>query len=269
MTYLQTSRRPSQIRNRALLIVALIVFLIFGLIYYIWPNFIPGTITALARPFWRLEFAANGGAFRSQIILMNEIEELKRQLLEGEVRLASVSMLEAENLELKNLLGRPIDHATSTKGSSVKVNKKLAAVLERPPFIAYDELIIDQGLDAGFVIGDKVYAPGNILIGEIDTVFSKTSKVILFSSPQKQYQVLIGHGRVPATAFGRGGGQYEAQVARDIKISEGDFVDAPSISDRSFGIVSTVISDPTQPFETIIFAPPVNIYQLRWVLVDR
>ncbi len=269
MTYLQTSRRPSQTRNRALIFLALCLVLICGLIYYVWPNFIPGTLTAFARPFWRFEFASKGGAFRSQIILMNEIEELKRQLSEAEVRLASISMLEAENLELKNLLGRSINNATSTKESFLKSDKKLAAVLERPPFIAYDELIIDQGLDAGFAVGNKVYAPGNVLIGKIEAVFNKTSKVILFSSPQKQYQVLIGHSRVPATAFGRGGGQYEAQVTRDVKISEGDFVDAVSISDKPFGIVSAIISDPTQPFETVIFAPPVNIYELRWVLVER
>lgn len=57
-------------------------------------------------------------------------------------------------------------------------------------------------------------------------------------------------------------------MARDIPIKEGDFVEVPSLSDLPFAVVTSVISDPAQPFETIMFAPAVNVYQLRWVLVE-
>jgi len=142
-------------------------------------------------------------------------------------------------------------------------------VLERPPFGPYDELIIDIGKDKGLTVKDKIYAPGKILIGEVGAVLGKTSKVILFSSPGNKYEVLIGPRHVPATAIGRGGGQYETHVARDIPIKEGDFIEVASLSDLPFAVVTSVISDPAQPFETILFAPVVNVYQLRWVLVEK
>ena len=79
---------------------------------------------------------------------------------------------------------------------------------------------------------------------------------------------MIGTERAAAVAVGRGGGQYEAQLSRDVKVVEGDVVVSPSLNDKAFGIVTGVLSDPTQPFETVLFAPPVNVYQLRWVLVN-
>jgi len=143
----------------------------------------------------------------------------------------------------------------------------LAAVLVRPPQAAYDELLIDIGADHGITPGSRVYAPGNILIGSTTDIFGQTSKVELFSSSGNTYSVLIGPSRIPATAVGRGGGQYQAEVPQASKINQGDTVSDSSISDAPFGIVSSVLANPADPFETVLFAPPVNIYQLRWVLV--
>ncbi|KND49890.1 MAG: hypothetical protein AB197_00055 [Parcubacteria bacterium C7867-002] len=260
MTYLRTSSRPAHQRTRTLIFVTIIGVVLLVLTHFVFPNLISGTWTALARPFWRVEFSAESGSFRSPAVLLAENEELRRQLIAAGARLDMIRFVELENLELKRLLGRTV--ATSTESAL------LAAVLERPPFGPYDELIIDIGNDAGLLVNDKVYAPGRILIGQVGAVLGKTAKVILFSSPGNKYEVMIGPHHVPATAIGRGGGQYEAQVARDISIKKGDFVEVPSLSNLPFAVVTSVISDPTQPFETILFAPVVNVYQLRWVLVE-
>jgi cell shape-determining protein MreC len=261
MTYLRTSSRPAQQRTRALIFATIIIVVLLALVHFIFPNVISGTWTAIARPFWRIEFSAESGGLRSHSALLAENEELRRQLTATGARLDTIHFVELENTELKRMLGRTV--STSTQSSL------LAAVLERPPFGPYDELIIDIGKDVGLTVGDKVYAPGKILIGNVGAVLGKTAKVILFSSPGSKYEVMIGPRHVPATAIGRGGGQYEAQVARDIAINEGDFVEVPSLMDLPFAAVTSVISDPAQPFETIMFAPAVNVYQLRWVLVEK
>ena len=121
----------------------------------------------------------------------------------------------------------------------------------------------------GLAAGDKVYASESVLIGSISEVLGSTSRVKLYSSPGESYQVLVGSSSVVATALGRGGGQYSAELPRVVVVSEGDFVIAPSLFDKPFGIVSGVISDPAQPFITVLFAPPVNVFQERWVLVQR
>ncbi len=189
--------------------------------------------------------------------MLRENESLKQQLAEAQARLGSIQSVETENSELKGLLGR----ASSTPYI-------LGAVLKRPPLSPYDELVIDLGADHGLSTSSIVYAPGNVRIGRVSQVLGQTSKVTLFSSPGEKYEVQIGAAHTPATAVGRGGGQYQAQLSHDVKVVEGDFVTAPSLNDGTFGVVTGVASSAAEPFETVIFAPSVNIYQLRWVLVD-
>ncbi len=177
--------------------------------------------------------------------------------MSAEVQLQSTRALQLENEELKSLLGR----ASSTP-------KTLAAILKRPPLVPHDEFIVDIGRDGGIVLGQKVYAPGDVLIGHVVDVMGHTSKVKLLSSPGERYEVLVGEARTPTTAHGRGGGQYLAEVPSDIVVKDGDIIISPALGDAVFGLVTAVVSDPTQPFETILFAPPINIYDLRWILID-
>ena len=256
MTYLQANNRSNKRQKRITFVSGIVVLVIVGI--FIWaPHFFPAVFNSIARPFWRMEFSLQSGSLRSPAQLLNENESLKQQLLDAQVRLQTIQATETENTELKALMGR----ASTTP-------RILAAVLKRPPFSKYDEIIIDAGQDKGFSTTSTVYASGNVLIGKVSDISGETSKVTLFSSPGQKYDVLIGTGHAPATAIGRGGGQYEAQLSRDMKVVEGDIVTSPSLNDKSFGVVTGVLSDPAQPFETVLFAPPVNVYQLRWVLVD-
>jgi cell shape-determining protein MreC len=257
--------------------IVIIVILVQSLI----PHFFPAFFTMFARPFWRAKFSLESGSFKSPPELLAENENLKLELDNAEVRLKTIQAVENENAELKSFFGRN-DGAISTSTnatsfnfitlqkimSSSKRNKRvLAPVLVHPPASAYDEFIIDGGSDMSFAVGDKVYASGNVLIGSISDVLAQTSKVTLLSSPGNIINVLIGGLNVPAAGVGRGGGQYFAELPRTAKISAGDFVIAPSVNDKPFGVVSAVISDPARAFETVLFAPAVNLYQLRWVLV--
>lgn len=258
MTYLVRHNRPADTRRRVIIYTSGVIVVIIALFQFFMPHFLPGLWTSLARPFWRAEFSISSGTLSSQDQLLNENEELKRELADDAVRMQSVNALQDENTQLMTILGR----ASTTPYI-------LAAVLKRPPYSPYDELIIDIGKDHTVSTTSLVYAPGNVLIGRVTDVMSDTAKVVLLSSPGQQYQVLVGAAHTPATATGRGGGQYQAQVSRDVKVQEGDYISDPSLNDRIFGIVTTVLSDPADPFATVLFAPPVNLYQLKWVLVQN
>lgn len=258
MTYLQARNNSGQNQLRRILLVAgVLLVLILGGVLYFAPHVISAFMTTLARPFWRVESSIEMGSLRSRESLLIENEYLKRELEAADVRLLTVGAVEMENAELKAGMGR----ASSTPYT-------LAAVLKHPPQAPYDELVIDIGQDFGLKEGNLVYAAGMVPIGKVVEIFGETSKIRLFSSPEERYEVEIGSGRSAATAIGRGGGQYEAQLPRDIKISEGDLVVVPAISTKPFAIVSAVLSDPVEPFQTILFAPPVGIYGLHWVWVD-
>ncbi len=253
--------------RRVLILVVGVCVLVVGFTYLVIPHVFAGMVTALATPFWRASFSIESGALRSTPQLLEELESLRREHADYEVRLETIRAVERENSELKKILGR--DMIISTTSAQIEDQGLLAAVLKRPPIQVYDELIVDVGSDDGVTSGDLVYAPGRVLVGKVSSVLGSSAHVLLFSSPGQQYEVMIGSHHIPATAVGRGGGQYEAQVARDISVTEGDFVEVPSLDDRPFATVTTVISDPTQPFKTILFAPTVNMYELRWVMVKK
>jgi cell shape-determining protein MreC len=258
MTYIQSNnnRQSRNIKNTIFVIVVLIA--VTSLTRLIFPSAFSGLSTAIARPFWRTQFSLANGQLESAEGLLAANQDLLRKLDEANTKLLSASMVIAENDQLKSMMGR----ASTTPHI-------LAAVLKKPPLAPYDELVLDVGSDMDFTIGDMVYANGNIPIGKIRDVSVHSSKVLLFSSPGQTFNVLVGKMNIPATAIGRGGGQYSMELPRTTAVSEGDFVSIPSLRSNLYGIVGAVVADPSLPFETILFSAPVNIYQLKWVLVGK
>ncbi|MFA6432438.1 MAG: rod shape-determining protein MreC [Candidatus Paceibacterota bacterium] len=259
MTYLLPHSSPARRRSRVFWTISIIVVLIVLFISWRAPHTFPSLMTAVARPFWRMSFSIQSGALRSPAELLKDNEELKFQLdsLKQNIASSTIGAILVENQELKAMFYR----ASTTPF-------KLAAVLARPPFMPYDELIIDLGADDGISTTTRVYAPGNILIGRAVEVLSQTSKIALYSSPGERYNVLIGANHVPATAVGQGGGQYRADVPHGTALLVGDAVNDPSLSNGPLGVIVSLATDPADPFDTIIFTPQVNIYSLRWVMVD-
>ncbi len=286
MIYLQTNNHHDRKRRAQIVtgVFLIIIIIIIALIQLFLPHLFPAIAMIVASPFWRAEFAIESGALKSPQSLLAENESLKLQLQDADARLLTIHAIEQENIDLKAFFGRNVNvSSTSSDESSSSLayssfirmvsatklgGRILSPVLMGPGIGAYDELIIDGGSDMNFEIGDKVYIVGDILIGSISDVLPKTSKVSLLSSPGNILGVLVGPYNVSATAVGRGGGQYFAQVPRTAKITEGDFVIIPSIDDRPFGVISAVENDPTQSFETVLFAAPLNPYEIRWVFVD-
>lgn len=294
MAYLQTHNRNGRSYTRLIIGIVSAIIIIFGGIEWLAPHFLPAIFTTIARPFWRIEFSVTSGSLRSPEALLSENEELKRELADISIRSQATALLEQENADLKGLFNRtPSSTSSSVTTSSASISTStssstfsttssvialplilkpshltLAAILVRPPHTLYDELVVDIGADHGLVAGDLVYAPGTVLIGRVVDVMSDTSKVSLLSSSGSSFDVLVGSKSIPAKAVGRGGGQYSAELPRDTMVTVGDIVTAPSLYTTTVGIVGAVVSDPSQAFQTILFAPPSNLYETKWVLID-
>lgn len=278
MIYLQPHSRPYQRLSRIIAsVLGLLVLVCVGIVIFA-PHFFSSLFTTIARPFWRIEFSIESGALSSPERLLAENEYLRMEI--DTIRASSEGslFLASENEELKALLGRTVSPSTSSSsvqltGVAASENLRegvvLAAVLKRPPASPYDVLIVDVGYGDGVSTTSAVYATGNILIGRVIDVLKDTSKVKLYSSSEERYDVLIGENRTPAVAIGRGGGQYEAQVSRESGIREGDYVMSNGLSSSPFGSVDSIISDPALAFQTVLFSPMMNIYELRWVLVEN
>src|SRR5574343_28397 len=216
-------------------IVLILAFFIF-LINTFAPNFFSSLFTTIVRPLWHDE---------------------EKIGISYELRDALITQLQIENSELKKALNR------STASSTV-----IAYILKKPPFSAYDSYIIDIGTDHNIQIGDKAYSIGHVLLGEVKEINKSTSKVKLYSSYGEKFDVTIGKD-VEATAYGMGGGSFEVSLPRDTKVQERDIVTVPNIKVSVFGIVNKVIIDPVKTFYTILFSQPVNIYEQKYVLIEK
>jgi len=257
MIYLKEHK--SNKNKKIVTLFVVIVFVIFALIQIFLPHLLSAIFTTIASPFWKVGFSIESGSLLSREDLLRKNEELKIKLEEALARIDSVSYLESENQELRRILD-------STSASS---SYTLSAVIKKPPFVPYDEYIIDIGKNKGLSTTSVIYSIGDVPIGKVEEVLSDLSRVVLFSSFGQKQEVLIGEQNIPSVAIGKGGGQYEVELPKGLNIKEGDFVLSATYKGRPMGKVVSIDSDNALPFQKVYFSVPVNIYQLRWVLVDK
>lgn len=193
-------------------------------------------------------------AFRDKAALLKENQRLLGELYKNQSLALSNDALRAELTELKFLLGRTTDRPSI-----------LASVLSRPVVSPYDTLIIDIGSDTGVHAGDLALVLRDFVVGYVSRVYGSTSQITLYSSPSEQTNILIGEERIPAVAFGRGGGNFIADVPRDARVHEGDIITLANIDTEVFSVVEAVIEEPENAFQRLMFKNPVNIFNVVWV----
>ncbi len=205
------------------------------------------------------EGLGNSGAFlKSKKGLTTKNEELLNQVREYEAEMANYNTLLAENNSLKETLGR------NTQSDFI-----LGSILSKPHKSAYDTLVIDLGDKDGLVVGDEVFALGDIPIGRIDQVYGSTSKVVLYSTAGEKKEVVVGEKSLYLEAVGRGGGNFEINIPRDLELTVGTEAVLPGIFPYTLARVETIISDPRDSFVKALLVSPVNIQELKFVEVKK
>lgn len=206
-----------------------------------------------------------GAYFVTKNSLFQDNQKLKEEMLLLNARMLNYDAILEENLDLKEILER----------KDTKKDFILGAILSKPNQSPYDTLLIDVGEGEGAKIDKMVFAYGNIPIGRVTEVYADSSKVTLFSNTGERMQVLI-----PDRIFsnekeknffeiiGRGGGNFEMTLPRDLKLAKGDMVIMPGINPFVVATTETVVSDPRDPFTKALLVSPVNIQELRFVEVE-
>ncbi len=203
------------------------------------------------------KFSNDSSVFLSKKSLMIENENLKSQLVEKEASLVNYNGIVEDNAKLKEILDRKNEAS----------NMILGAILSKPNSSPYDTLIIDAGTEQGVAVGDKVFALGNVPIGRVAEVYARTSKVILFSNPGEKTEVAVGGTDVFMQMVGRGGGNFEMNLPRDLTLTKGAEAHLPGITPYVVGTVATIISDPRDAFTKALLVAPVNIQELKFVQI--
>lgn len=287
MSYLLDKKiKRKKFFNVALGVLVLIILFYFRLSIFNGFSYVTG---GLFRPVFILgnnvgeKFTNLGSYFASKKSLSLENENLKTQIKESEADRANYASVVAENVSLKETLGR----------KNEKVNMILVAILAKPNQSLYDTLVIDAGTKQGIKTDSTVFALGNVPIGRVADIYPNSSKVILFSSPGEKTQAIIstpsfsppkGETSMPSPLgrvregsggdifmelVGRGGGNFEMILPRDLTMQKGDQVVLPGISPYVLAIAETIISDPRDPFTKALLRSPVNIQELKFVEVEE
>ncbi|MEK7569618.1 MAG: hypothetical protein AAB500_01865 [Patescibacteria group bacterium] len=195
--------------------------------------------------------------FKSKNSLEKENEDLILKLNEVSAKMAGYNTLLDENLKLKEIFGRSGDRRLT-----------LATILAKPNRSPYDTLLIDLG-KGKVSAGDIVFAYGDTPIGKIAEVYDKTSKAVLFSSPGENTEVVLSGRDVFVELTGRGGGNFEMVLPRDMEIPVGTEVHLAGLAPHVLARVVTVLSDPRDAYQKALLVSPVNIQELKFIEIEQ
>lgn len=189
--------------------------------------------------------------------LIKKVTALQTELDAKEAFLVALSTLEKENESLKAEFGRIQEGETGL----------LARVIVPPNRSIYDTVVIDVGVDDGVFVGQNVYAFGSVALGTISEVLPQSSTVLLFSASNRQTAGTTTGSDIVVTLIGRGGGEYEVRMPRDVVFQEGGVISEQSLGVYPLATIQKIVTDPRDPFQRLLAKIPINLQTMKWVIV--
>ena len=189
-------------------------------------------------------------------VLVRKITEQQTILESYDAQLTTATLLAKENDALKAELGR------SERSTGV-----LAHVKTLPNRSFYDTFVIDAGLDQSITVGQVVYGFGSIALGTVSDVADDHATVTLFSAPERTTSGTASGSDVAVTLIGRGGGEYEVRLPRDLQFTTGQLIAYQSTESTVLAEIERILTDARDPFQRLIAKAPINLQALKWVIV--
>lgn len=205
-----------------------------------------------ASPFWKMRdiFLRSGNS--NEKMLKEEINSLRRETV-------SVRALENDTRELRELLGR----------SQEEVPMISASVIHSNSYSPYDTFIIDRGAENGVREGMLIVTSEHIAVGYAKAVYNKMTIVSLFSAPDATFDaILVSTSSTHTILTGYGAGTLKTSIPRDIEVDTNTTVILPTFKTYVIGTVASIEVAPEDAYKNIYVHTPVNMYGLRFVLVD-
>ena len=143
----------------------------------------------------------------------------------------------------------------------------LAVVLSSLRSSPYDTFIIDQGSEDGIAFEQVVISESGVLLGEVIEVYSKISKVQLYSAFNKELEVVLSGGE-HAIARGEGSQNFFLRLPRGLEISTSSTLFLPGMEAYVLANVEYVKDEPGDAFQKVYARSPVNINSLNRVYVS-
>lgn len=243
-------------------------FLVFSLFLMIFLSVSPNSaatvsswFTLAAVPFWNAKnstekvLPSSGMFLRSKNSLVQENEDLRRQIDVLKRNLKGYDVVVQENIEFKKLF------AGKKEGST------FAGILASTGNLPFDTFLLDSGGESGIKNNDLALADQNIVLGKIIETFPSSAKVKAFSFSGETTDVFLGPENIPAQLKGTGAGTYAAELPRELDVREGDAAILPGSEGFILAYVESKEENLTDSFQKLYLRTPVNVFQLKYVQV--
>jgi rod shape-determining protein MreC len=201
--------------------------------------------------------------FSSLSTLKQENDTLKQQQLEDAKRILRMNGLEAENRQMRELLG--VRERVGTRSIAAEV-----IYTARDPFAR--RVIIDRGQRDGVESGLPVI-DGRGVVGQVTRIFPLQAEVTLLTDREQAVPVKIVRTGQRAVMFGAGSGQLELRyLAANADVEPGDMIvtsglDGTYVPDLPVAKVLKVDRDDARGFARFVCAPVAGIEKSGAVLV--
>ncbi len=192
-------------------------------------------------------------------ILVERQQQLQEENQKLQAQLLGVQLIEDENKSLRTILDYP----------KLATTEITAYVVSKPTQSVYNRVIIDRGERDGVIVGDKIIAGENGYIATIDQVSDTTSSGTLVSSNFFKGDAVITRLGITVPVTGKGSGNFELHVPRDLDVRDGDVMTLPGAPNFVFGIIKTIQFDERDPYQTVLARTPVNVQELKFVRVIK
>lgn len=252
------SRRPRL--AFALGVIGVVAFLFFGR-YFLSTSFV-----ALVSPLWTLERAVQEmlapltASWANAVELQRENTRLLGELRDKNLEIQRLALIIDDYEEISGLFTEK-DLIYSNSDST----GHLAAILARPPVSPFDTLVLSIDETSKAREGDLVYAPGGILLGELEDLSGGRSKAVLYSAPGEVHNAFI-KGVGPIELRGQGGGNFETTFPKNTDVPQGALITLEG-RDSILAKVGTTTVAEGDSFQKIYAALPISIQSLQWVRI--
>lgn len=193
---------------------------------------------------------------RSEIIAENERLALELERLQAEI--LDYEFLKIENQQLRESLG----FLSGQDFFGVKI-------VARPPQIALDTLLIDEGSGNGLNEGSLIFGSEKTLVGQVVRISGGKSVVALSSFPDKSLFGYIARTDEILEIKGIGGGSLEARVPIDFDVIINDKIIYEGSGDVIMAVVRSIEEDTSSGFKKILLSLPVDISKIHILFAKK
>lgn len=192
-------------------------------------------------------------------VLLKRQAALEQKIAMLEQQLLGVQLIEDENRSLREILAYPL--------LENEQKKVVARVIAKPSQSFYDRIIIDRGESDGVAEGSMIIAGENILVAKIDSVNRNNAQALLLTGNFFSGDVVITRLGVTVPIAGKGSGNFELHVPRDLDVRDGDILTLPGYPQYIVGVIKSVQFDDRDPYQTVLARIPINVQELKFVRV--